>query len=180
MSEIVGSNNLGLIVLTDETCKRQLTIVCDQNIASQLELRAKGIPISKLLLPEVLTSFITQQAGIQLEIIIHDLVEGQYRAVLHSEQVAASVPIRASDAVLLSVAGNVPLFIESHLMNRQSVPFGELKEGVALPVNTLSNDMLDYALDKAVSEENYELASQLRDERNRRKRSNFRKDSGLS
>lgn len=170
VSEIVGNDNLGLIVLTDNPCKRQLTIVCEQYIASQLEMRAKGIPISKMLLPEVLSYFITRLAGIQIEIIIHDLVDGQYRAVIKSSQIESPVPIRVSDAVLLSVAGNIPLYIDSQLMNRQSVPFSQLKEGVALPVNTLSNDMLDYALEKAVNEENYELASQLRDERNKRKK----------
>ncbi len=42
-------------------------------------------------------------------------------------------------------------------------------EGVALPVNALPVSMLEKTLGKAVAAENYELASQLRDELNRRR-----------
>jgi protein-arginine kinase activator protein McsA len=48
------------------------------------------------------------------------------------------------------------------------VRFSGLSHAVSLPVNTLSLEMLDQALKKAVEDENYELASQLRDERKRR------------
>ena len=39
---------------------------------------------------------------------------------------------------------------------------------MALPVNTITDDMLKSALEKAIQEENYELASHLRDEMKRR------------
>ncbi|MBQ4295555.1 MAG: UvrB/UvrC motif-containing protein, partial [Prevotella sp.] len=51
---------------------------------------------------------------------------------------------------------------------RQSVPFTEGAVGVSVPVNVISNEMLKKALDKAVDEEDYEQASQLRDELLRR------------
>ena len=41
--------------------------------------------------------------------------------------------------------------------------------GVSIPLNTISDEMLQNALQKAVEEEKYELASHLRDEINRRK-----------
>ena len=40
---------------------------------------------------------------------------------------------------------------------------------MVLPVNSISNEMLRSALDKAVKDEDYELASHLRDEMRRRK-----------
>jgi protein-arginine kinase activator protein McsA len=55
-------------------------------------------------------------------------------------------------------------------MMRQSVPFREDARGMSIPVNSISEEMLQQALDRAVSEENYELASYLRDEMKRRNR----------
>ena len=103
-----------------------------------------------------------------MEIIISDIIEGQYQAFLNNKKTLAPLPIRASDAVLLSVAADVPIYIESRLMQRQSVRFSENSHGIAIPVNTLSTEMLDEALRKAVEQENYELASQLRDEKRKR------------
>ena len=68
----------------------------------------------------------------------------------------------------LSLVGDIPLYIESGLMRRQSVAYRENSRGVSLPVNTISDEMLQAALDKAIADENYELASHLRDEKKRR------------
>ena len=105
-----------------------------------------------------------------MDIIITDIIEGQYRTLLCNRVTLETIPIRASDAVLLSLAARIPIYIESSLMARQSVRFSGLSHAVSLPVNTLSLEMLDQALKKAVEDENYELASQLRDERKRREK----------
>ena len=47
VSEIVGTEDLGLLILTDEAKERQITIVCDKTMAVQLELRFKKIPITR-------------------------------------------------------------------------------------------------------------------------------------
>ena len=54
-------------------------------------------------------------------------------------------------------------------MDKQSVKYVREASGVSIPVNTISDDMLQKALDKAIADENYELASHLRDEMKRRK-----------
>ena len=76
--------------------------------------------------------------------------------------------MRAADAVLFSLAADAPIYIEPELMQRQSVRFAEGTRGISIPVNSLSTDMLEQALQKAIAEENYELASQLRDEKRKR------------
>ena len=61
--------------------------------------------------------------------------------------------------------------MEENLFNRQSVPCSPSKNRLAVPINTLTLEMLKKALDKAIEEENYELASMLRDELNQRDKS---------
>ena len=45
---------------------------------------------------------------------------------------------------------------------------GQDARGVAMPLNTLSMEMLEQALQRSIEEERYELAKQLKDEINRR------------
>ena len=59
---------------------------------------------------------------------------------------------------------------------RQSVPFEEDPHKLTVPVNAISTDMLKKALDKAIDEENYELASHLRDELLSRNKENNKKE----
>jgi len=169
VNEIVGNEEMGIITLTDEQRERMISIVCDKTMAVQLELRVRQVPVTHIMLPEVLTTFIKQQMGFDFEILIHNIVDGQYRVLLCNNTTLEAHPMRASDAVLLSVVADVPIFMEQTLMERQSQPYSAQARGVALPVNTLSSEMLEAALKRAVEEENYELASQLRDEKNRRK-----------
>ena len=151
VSEIVGTKEVGLLILLDEEEKRQLTIACDRQMMYQFELRLQHLPIAERLLPEVMWQVISTQSELRFEIIINDLIDGQYRAVL------------------LSYIGKIPLYIEEGLMDKQSVKYVREASGVSIPVNTISDDMLQKALDKAIADENYELASHLRDEMKRRK-----------
>lgn len=168
VSEIVGSDDLGVLVLTDEKETRQITIVCDKTMAVQAELRVHQLPVTQIMLPEVLCKVLDNQTDIHLEILVSGIENGQYRVMLYNKDTLEPQLIRASDAVLLSMAGNIPIYIDTDLMMKQSVPYRADSRGVSLPVNTISDEMLQAALDKAVEEENYELASQLRDEQLRR------------
>lgn len=175
VSEVVGTEDLGLLILTDEANERQITIVCDKAMAVQLELRVKKIPITKIMLPEVLCGLLKN--NMDIELVIDDIVDGQYRTLLYTKDTGQPVVIRASDAVLFSLVGNIPLYIEAGLMKRQSVMYMENSRGVSLPVNTISDKMLQAALDKAIADENYELASHLRDEKKRRQKQNEKTDN---
>ena len=168
VSEIVGTEDLGLLILTDEAKERQITIVCDKAMAVQLELRIKKIPITRIMLPEVLCRMLKNNGGLDYELLIDNIIDGQYRTILYDKETMDTLLIRASDAVLLSIVANIPLYIEAGLMRRQSVMYNENAKGVSLPVNTISDEMLQAALDKAIADENYELASHLRAEKNRR------------
>jgi bifunctional DNase/RNase len=169
VSEIVGTSELGILILTDELENRQLSIVCDKTTEYMFGLRLQNLPITEKLLPEVLWKEITMLSDSRFEIIIHDLIDGQYNAILNNVDTLTQIPIRASDAILLSMISQIPLYIEENLMDRQSVVYKKGSNGMAIPVNSLDEKMLESALAKAVMDENYEFASQLRDEINKRK-----------
>lgn len=168
VSEIVGSEEIGLIILTDEEELRQLVVTCDRTMMDQFRMRLNRVPVVGSMLPEVLWHVVSMQTQMQFEILVTDIIDGQYRALLVNTETQEPVSIRISDAVLLSHIAKIPIFIDRILMAKQSVPFDREARGVAIPVNTVSTEMLNEALDRAVEEEKYELASYLRDELRRR------------
>lgn len=169
ITEIVGTDRMGLILLTDAREERQVSIVCDRQMIFQFVARMEHTPVVEKMLPEVLWQVVRSQSGGDLELIINDVHQGQYNALLYNTETYDYYPLRASDAVLLSYISKMPLYMEEGLMMRQSVPYKVGAVGISLPLNAISDKMLDAAMEKAISTENYELASQLRDEMQRRK-----------
>ena len=168
VTEIVGSDDVGLLILVDEQQQRQLTIPCDRNMLYQFSLRVQKVPITNRMLPEVLWQVIRSQTTLHFEILINDLIEGQYRAVLYNVETLEPILIRISDAMLLAHVSDIPIYIDEKLMKKQSVKYVHNAQGMSIPVNTLTDEMLKKALNKAVEDEHYELASLLRDEMKRR------------
>ena len=170
VSEIVGSEDVGLLVLVTENEQRQLSIVCDKTMLHQFGMRLSTPkpPVVDKLLPEVLWTIISRHTELHFKVVINDLVDGQYQTLLYEPHILQAIPVRASDAVLLAQIASIPIFIEEKLLMRQSVPHNEKSVGVSVPVNVISDEMLEKALRKAIDEENYEQASQLRDELRRR------------
>ena len=169
ISEIVGSEEVGLLVLTDEAEARQISITCDKAMLYQFELRMQRAPVVGRLLPEVLWQIISTQSELGFELMINSLIDGQYRALIYNKETLEPISLRASDAVLLAYISKIPLYIEAGLMQKQSVEYYRDSKGMVLPVNSISNEMLRSALDEAVKDEDDELASHLRDEMRRRK-----------
>lgn len=169
VSEIVGSEDVGLIILTDEAEKHQISISCDRNILYQFGLRMRYKKQLNGLLPETLWSIISANHDkSRFEIIINDLINGQFRALFCNLDTLEQVSMRACDAVLLHYISKIPICIETGLMQAQYIDYHEKSHSIPLPINAISNEILKDALNKAIETENYELASNLRDEIHRR------------
>jgi len=154
---------MAVIILTDMERKNAVSVVCDEPMSQQIQMRVSNPKLCKNMLPETLLSLLTSS----YEMMICGLFEGQYQVVL-MDDIGNLVRLRMSDAVLLSLMSDIPLYIENGLMERQCYPYDEKADSIAIPINTMDLPRLKMAMEKAVEDENYELASQLRDEINRR------------
>ncbi len=168
VTEILGNDEIGLLILADEQCTRQLAVPCDRNMLYQFQLRMQHVPITNLLLPEMLWQIVRSETNAEFEVLIHDLINGLYRSMLLNTATLEPYTMRISDALLLAYVADIPIYIRDSLMRKQSIPFCKNTPGMSIPVNTLTDSMLTNALDRAIKDENYELASYLRDEMKRR------------
>lgn len=174
MAQIVDSCGLSVVVLTDVQCRQALTIICDEPMTQQLLIRINHLPGEETMLPEVLTRLLMEQGRYQeqdFEMLVYDVCDGQYHTVLTCLPTGMSVPVRISDAVLLSTFTDIPLFIDSMLFLRQCSSYAPHTSGLVIPINTISLDQLNEELQKAIAEENYRLASSIHEEIKKRKKS---------
>lgn len=172
IAQIVGASGLSVIVLTDVDEQQQLSVVCDKAMTDQFSQRLALSPRQQQqLLPEVLVSMLLSEGDISdYELMVYDVSEGQYRVSLLNKLTLTLRPIRMSDAVLLSLIADIPLYIDQALMARQSSLYKPESPGIHIPINTLETKRLNEELEKAISEENYRLASFIHKEIQRREK----------
>lgn len=176
-TEIVGGSGEGLLVLTDTNELQQLVIPVDKKTLDWFRTWKKDNPNRERHLPDILVSVLKTER-IALEIDIDDIFRGSYQAMLTNSQTLEQYPIFIVDALKLNRISNgtIPILIDNGLFLRQASPYDKKMNGVAMPLNALSEMMLEKAMKDSVDNENYELAAQIQEEMKRRKRA---KEQGL-
>lgn len=168
VSEIVGNPEVGIVVLTDKEEIMQIAIVCDKAMKESLHMHISKQKVCNTMLPDVLANILLNQVGYKCELVINDIVDGVYKAMIINTETSQPLSLRASDAILMHVITRVPLYATLQLMKRQAVPATTGGIPMALPYNALSDKMLQDAMQSAVEQEKYEMASAIRDELKRR------------
>jgi uncharacterized protein len=173
------------LVLGEAKGKRRLPIIIGgfeaQAIAIELEKMTPSRPLTHDLFRSLAKGF---DININ-EVIIYNLVEGIFFAKLICTDGGKEVEIdaRTSDAIALAVRFSCPIntyeFILSQagiILDEDTLASGETSSGEMVEVEETdflkkSTEELKQLLDTALSDEDYEKASKIRDELNNRKKS---------
>ena len=114
---------------------------------------------------------LTMQLGASLkQIVIYKAKDGVFYSYLYFDKEGEEIKIdaRTSDAVALAMRYNCPMYTTKDIMDIEHLhDMGEGK--FSGPITSVSLEMLEEALQAAIEKEEYELASQLRDEIRKRK-----------
>ena len=170
------------MVLAETDGIRRLPIVIGgveaQAIAIELEKMTPSRPLTHDLFRSLSHSF-----NIEVEeVLIYNLVEGIFFAKLIASLngKTAEIDARTSDAVAIAVRFNCPIYCYEFIIETAGVSGEEdtgmqlddaeldIEQGEATPDVNTSVDDLKRQLDAALANEEYEKASQLRDEINKR------------
>ena len=120
------------------------------------------------LLPEVLAELMPLSFAADYRLEIYALHEGKYLSCLRNTETGEKVDIRCTDGILLSLVTGIQIFVDFKLMTLQSAEYNSNFTQMAVPVNVVTDKMLEESLRIAIENENYEMASSLRDELKKR------------
>lgn len=161
-----------MAVLREREGKRILPVLMERSDAFQLMMKMKG---GKSVLPSTMADVMKaafMQSGMTVEEIRIAAVQAgvTYCHILYSDRTQYHMLhyCRASDGLILAHTFDCPITINESLLEHQYMrEVGA--DTYSIPVNSVNVEALKEALKRAVEDENYELASQLRDEIERRK-----------
>ncbi|MBL8002267.1 MAG: bifunctional nuclease family protein [Flavobacteriales bacterium] len=175
------------LILAEVHGDRRLPIIIGGVEAQAIAIQVENIKPARPLTHDLFKN-LSDTLGITLkEVIINDLVEGIFHAKLVLEQNGHEVEIdaRSSDAIALALRFECPIFSYEFIMSAAGlkVEEGEEEKGeeekAEKPERTerkglksASIEDLKEMLDQALSDEDYERASKLRDEIQRREQTN--------
>lgn len=180
-----ASSGAYALILGEVDGKRRLPIVIGGAEAQSIAMELEKIKPARPLTHDLFKSFADAFNVRLLEVIIYKFSEGVFYSKLlcANDNIELSIDSRTSDAVALAIRFGSDIFTVNEVMNDAAIVIEEETEeteqteeeetqlvGADNPLESLSLTSLDEELQKAVAEENYERASHIRDEINRRKK----------
>ena len=179
------------LVLAEEKGKRRIPIIVGGFEAQAIAIQLEGLKPPRPLTHDLFYNFSRTFEIDLLEVTIHKLEEGVFHSKLTCNDGNRTVEIdtRTSDAIALALRFKCPIYTTPGIIDRagivldfeqESAEFDESDESREVDIeedlsttNLPEMNIIDLnkVLDQAIKEEDYEKASRIRDEINRRKTS---------
>lgn len=178
------------LVLGEQNGKRRLPIIIGGFEAQAIAIALENMTPSRPLTHDLFKSFSDAYEIKIKEVIIYNLLEGIFYSKLICEQGKNEIEIdaRTSDAIALAVRFKCPVYTHESILSKAGVILEDEEGKVSAKkskkkgakkkkseeevISESSVDQLKELLNNAISKENYELASRIRDEINSRKGKN--------
>lgn len=185
LSASPASNNAYALVLKEVDGSRRLPIIIGAFEAQAIALELEGVVPPRPMTHDLIKSMIDAFSLNLAEVYINELKEGTFFAKLIFDSYDVEIDARPSDAIALAVRCNAPIFVSSEILEETGVApqneaeiineddnsqfiknqkeESEIKDSI--PASKIEH--LRNMLNKAINDEDYEKAAQLRDEINK-------------
>ena len=174
LSTSPSSGGAYALVLGEIEGNRRLPIIIGAFEAQAIALELESIQPPRPMTHDLLRDLFETVGGEILDVVIDELRDGTFfakiRFVHASEE--AQLDARPSDAVALAVRVGAPIYVSPSVLEEAGIPTEEesvsalarpeVEEEAGPPKSKLKQ--MEEKLEKAITEEDYELAAQLRDE----------------
>ncbi|MBN1541096.1 bifunctional nuclease family protein [candidate division KSB1 bacterium] len=166
-----------VVILKDENQNRWLPIVVGSTEAQAIALQLEKISPPRPLTHDLIKNLLESLNVFVSRIVVNDLRENTYYALigLQNDNEFQDIDARPSDAIALALRMNAPIFVEDGVMQRAGISERvEEMESAGGDEELSPGDQLEQLnldLRKAIQDERYEEAAQIRDEIKRIKQS---------
>lgn len=178
------------LVLNEEKGERRIPIIIGGFEAQSIAIQLEGLNSPRPLTHDLFFSFANAFSINLQEVIIYKLEEGVFHSKLicNNGKKNLTIDSRTSDAVALALRFNASIYTTEEILQKAGIvldiehedkskePKSSTQKAQKKPAagstektQKLSNEELQKMLQKAISKEEYEEASRIRDEINRRK-----------
>ena len=173
------------LIFAEENSIRRLPIVIGAPEAQSIAIVMEGIKPPRPLTHDLLHNVMKTLNISLLEVYIYKFEDGAFfsELILKQNDSIYCVDSRTSDAVALAIRTQSPIYTTESIMQKMGIVFeehtDEQKDNKEVDndlawknkdYKELSSDILHKKLQEALEEENYEIAIQIRDEINSRKK----------
>jgi bifunctional DNase/RNase len=175
-----SSNGAYVMALTEIAGARSLAIVIGPAEAHSIVIVMEKMPITRPLTHDLFVSLAENFEIHVEEVFIYQMIDGIFyaRIVVSGNNKIVEVDSRTSDAVAIAIRFGAPIFCAKEVMDEVGRDMRALTEGDELDFDLditeedleeeLSPEEILKKLDEALLNEDYELASKLRDELEKR------------
>lgn len=176
ISDIIKNKDAYVLILVEEDATRRIPIIIG---SAEAQAIAIGLEKDKINPPRPLThdlffEFAKQYDILVREVIIYKLEEGIFYArirCLH-DGTYTDIESRTSDAIALATRFNCPIYTTEEVIEKAGIILNpknkQQTQQQEKDISECSLDELEKMLDEAIEKEDYEKASIIRDEINRR------------
>lgn len=158
------------LVLEEVDGGRKLPIIIGRQEAQAIKVMMMKFVPTRPLTHDLFQTLTTHLGVVLKKILIYKAKDGVFYSYLYFDKDGEEIKIdsRTSDAVALALRYKCPMYTTEEIMENEHLH--DLGEGkFSVPITSVSMQMLEEALQKAIDNEEYEQASHLRDEIRKRK-----------
>ncbi len=184
------SPNAFALILKEKDGPRSLPIIIGQFEAQSIAIVLEDVQPPRPLTHDLFKTVLDQLDVKIEEVFINDLRDGTFYARIIFETPQMDIDARPSDAIALAVRFKVPIYVSAKVMKQAGITFGDKHQDIEQEQETdifssiddeeeeefgfsqpkepekpkTRVEKLQEELEKAIKEENYELAAKIRDE----------------